>query len=166
MIRSDFYRYILILDFSQYLSLPTFSLKATKFFLRLSQHFLPMIITIIRRPYRLLLRSSRRRAHKLLVSDFSSQTKGSRFESSHHLFEEVSSLQRSPGWFLILREVGGSGREELELAFPFPQCPLSRKCQVKENADQREFKKISIHFSISSICSNHLYIAGFKISGF
>ena len=48
---------------------------------------------------------------KRLVSDLVSETKGSQFES---------------GQLLGVREEGGSGRNELELASPFPCCPVIR----------------------------------------
>ena len=38
-----------------------------------------------------------RLARSLVVSDLRSETKGSRFESGCYLYEEVSSLQQSPG---------------------------------------------------------------------
>ena len=32
---------------------------------------------------------------------------------------------------MFVCEVGGSGRKELEMAFPFPCCPANGECHVK-----------------------------------
>lgn len=47
-----------------------------------------------------------------------------------------------------MKQVDGSGREELEMASPFLCCPLNRECHVKENPDRVkiEFSRVGILF--------------------
>ena len=40
--------------------------------------------------------------------------------------------------------MGGSGREELEMAFPFPCSPTIHQCLLKENPDRKKKEKYAI----------------------
>ena len=49
---------------------------------------------------------------------------------------ELTSLQQLPDKCLNAFEPGGSGREELEMAFLFPYCPVIHEILLTKNPDK------------------------------
>ena len=47
-------------------------------------------------------------------------------------------LQYSLGECLDAHEAGGNCREELQLASPFPCCPMNSECRVEEKPDRKK----------------------------
>ena len=71
-------------------------------------------------------------ARSLVVSDLRPETKGSRPQSGCQPCAEVSSPQQSPGQCPSAREVGGSGRDELNRYPPPPSPAVPRIANARE----------------------------------
>lgn len=46
--------------------------------------------------------------------------------------------------------MGGSSKELLEMAFPFPGCPMNLECHVKENLDRKKECKVVLYTCVDN----------------